>query len=354
MARQSKIFNHLFIVSIAISLIACNGKKSESPQQQPGATKPPPLTVELLIAQTETLSADIEVPGTILAFESTNIHSEVSGKLVQLNIKEGSYVSQGALLAKLYDGDLQAQKRKLEVQLKIAEQTENRQEQLLQIHGISQQDYDLSLLQVHNLNADIDIIKEAIHKTEIRAPFSGRLGLKNVSPGAYLTPAITLTSISQQNQLKIQFNIPEKYGSQLKNNQQISFTTDVSTKNYTANVLATEIVIDENTRTLAVRALVRHADASLLPGAFAKVRIVLGKNDRAIMIPTNIIIPQGREKLVYLYKNGISVQTTITTGVRDSTMIEVVSGLQVGDSVIKSGLLYLKPGGEVKTLNPKK
>lgn len=354
MAKQPNIFRHLFIASIVISVIACNGKKLEPSQQQSRPTKPPPLSVELLIAKTETLSADIEVPGTILAFESTDIHAEVSGRLVQLNIKEGSYVSQGALLAKLYDGDLQAQKRKLEVQLKIAEQTENRQGQLLKIHGISQQDYDLSLLQVHNLHADIDIIQEAIRKTEIRAPFSGRLGLKNVSPGAYLNPAIVLTSISQQNQLKIQFNIPEKYGSQLKNNQQISFTTDGATKNYSANVLATAIVIDENTRTLAVRALVKNADASLIPGAFAKVRIVLGKNEKAIMIPTSLIIPQGRNKLVYLYKDGISVQTTITTGVRDSAMIEVVSGLSVGDSIIKSGLLYLTPGGEVKISKSKK
>jgi membrane fusion protein, multidrug efflux system len=352
MIKQPKFYNHLFIVSAVLILLACNAKKSESPQQS-GPMKPPPLTVDLLIAKNETLSADIEVPGTILANEATEIHAEISGRLVQLNIKEGSFVSQGTLLAKLYDGDLQAQKRKLEVQLKIAEQTENRQEQLLKIQGISQQEYDISLLQVHNLNADIDIIKEAIRKTEIRAPFSGRLGLKNVSPGAYVTPAMILSSISQVNQLKIQFNVPEKYGAQLKNNQQVSFKTDGSDKTFTAQVLATEIEIDENTRTLAVRALIRNAEASLIPGSFAKVRIVMGKNDQAIMIPTSIILPQGRNKLVYLYKDGISVQTTIKTGVRDSTMIEVVSGLNVGDSVIKSGLLYLKPGGEVTLAKPK-
>lgn len=318
--------------------------------QQPGAgqMKQPALPVEIILAKTKLLSADIEVPGTILANESTEIRPEVSGRLVQLNVREGSFVSNGALLAKLYDGDLQAQMRKLEVQLKIAEQTENRQGQLLKIQGISQQEYDISLLQVHNLKADIDIISEAIRKTEIRSPFSGKIGLRNISPGAYITPATIITTISQVNQLKIQFNIPEKYGAQLKNGQNISFTIDGTLKKFTASVIASEVKIEENTRSLAIRALINNSDPVLIPGAFAKVRVVLGKNENAIMIPNEVILPQGREKLIYLYSGGKALQKAITTGVRDSSNIEVLSGLNVGDSVITTGLLYLKPGGDVK------
>jgi len=176
------------------------------------------------------LISDIEVPGSLLANESTEIRPETSGKLVQLNVREGSFISRGALLAKLDDRDLQAQKRKLEVQLKIAEQTENRQNQLLKIQGISQQEYDLSLLQVHNLNADIDIVNEAIRKTEVRSPFSGKLGFKNISPGAYVTPATIISTVSQVSQLKLQFTIPEKYSSEIKNGQLIDFTVDGSDK----------------------------------------------------------------------------------------------------------------------------
>ncbi len=328
--------------------MSCKEKKTNETGQMEGQGKAPPMNVEVLIVDTDILSADIEVPGTILPNESTEIRTEVSGRLVQLNIKEGAIVGQGALLAKLYDGDLQAQKRKLEVQLKIAEQTENRQAQLLKIQGISQQEYDLSLLQVHNLNADIDIINEAIRKTEVRAPFSGKLGLKNISPGAFITSTTILATLSQVSQLKIQFNIPERYGALLQNGQNISFTIDGSTKTYNASVIATESAITENTRSLAIRALVKNADAALLPGAFAKVRVVLGKNEKAIMIPNNIIIPQGRLKLVYLYKDGKSIQTNITTGVRDSSRIQVLEGLQVGDTVITSGLLFLKPEADVK------
>jgi membrane fusion protein (multidrug efflux system) len=184
---------------------------------------------------------------------------------VNLNVREGTFVSKGTMLAKLYDGDLQAQLRKLDVQLKIAEQTEQRQAQLIKIQGISQQEYDLSLLQVSNLKADIDIIKEAIRKTQILAPFSGKLGLRNISEGAYVTPSIVVTTISQVSQLKIQFNVPEKYGSQLRTGQTINFTVDGSNRTYSANIIAAEVKMDENTRSLAIRGIIKNGDAALIP-----------------------------------------------------------------------------------------
>ena len=312
----------------------------------PGA--PPPvqkaLVVQTLIAAPQSLSADIEVPGTIMANETAEIHPEVSGRLVQLNIKEGTNVSVGALLAKLYDGDLQAQLRKLEVQLKIAEQTEKRQAELVKIQGISQQEYDLSLLGVLNLKADMDIIKESIRKTEIRAPFGGKLGLKNVSPGAYVTPTSVLTTISQVSSLKIQFNVPERYSAQLKPGLPVSFSIDGTNKTFTATVIASEISIDENTRSLAVRALIKQQDPALIPGAFAKVKIVLGKNNEALMVPNSVIIPSGRKKQLYVYEGGKAMMKEVTTGVRDSTNIQVLTGIKAGDTVITSAVLFLRPG----------
>lgn len=308
----------------------------------------PPLSVEAMVVSARSVSSDVEVPGTIMAGESTEIHPEVSGRVVLLNVREGTFVSRGALLAKLYDGDLQAQLKKLQIQLQIAEQTEKRQAELLKIQGISRQDYDLSLLQVHNLNADMDIIRTSISKTHIRAPFSGKLGLRNISPGAYVTPATIITTISQVNALKLQFNVPEKYGSELRTGQYINFTVDGSTKNYTANIIATEVEIEENTRSLAVRALVKNTDRGLIPGAFAKVKLNLGKAENVVMIPNSSVLPQGRKKLTYLFKGGKAVQTDIETGARDSTNIQVISGVNIGDTVITTGLLFLRPDANVK------
>jgi membrane fusion protein (multidrug efflux system) len=337
-------------MSSLVLLTSCGGKdKKDSPK--PGtqnAAKTPVLQVEALIVRPQALSNDIEVPGSLLPNESTEIHPEVSGRLVQLNIREGAFVGKGTLLAKLYDGDLQAQLRKLQVQLKIAQQTENRQEQLLKIQGISQQDYDLSLLQVHNINADIEIIRTTISKTDIRAPYSGKLGLKNISPGAYISPATVITTISQVSQLKLQFNIPEKYGALIKKGQNISFGIDGTTKTFMAEVLASEGAIEETTRSLAIRAVIKSQDPALIPGAFAKVKILLGKNESALMVPNSSLVPMGRKKLVYLYNNSKAVATEITTGARDSTNIEVLSGIKNGDTVITSGLLFLRPNIDVK------
>ncbi|MBM3416658.1 MAG: efflux RND transporter periplasmic adaptor subunit [Bacteroidetes bacterium] len=359
-----KFYLKFLVTGFIVFLSSCGGndKKSNGQPAPGGLQKQPPLAVEAMIVSSKVLNTDIEVPGSLLANESTEIHPEVSGRLVLLNVREGAMVGKGTLLAKLYDGDLQAQLQKLEVQLKkseiqlkIAEQNEQRSSKLLQIQGISQQDYDMSVLQVNNIRADIGIINAEMGairanrtKLNIYAPYSGKLGLKNVSPGAFVTPSTIITTISQVNQLKLQFNVPEKYGALVQKGQTVDFTVDGSNKNFTASVLATEDAVEETTRSLAVRALVKENDPVLIPGAFARIKIVLGKNEEALMIPNNSIVPQGRKKLVYLYKNNKAVSAEVTTGVRDSSNIQVLTGLNKGDTVITTGLLFLKPDSEVK------
>jgi len=304
--------------------------------------------VEAMVVKPTSISQTVEVTGSILPFESTEIRSEISGRITGLNIQEGAFVQKGAVLVKLFDGDLQAQLKKLQVQLQIAEKTEERQRELLKISGISQQDYDLSLLNVNNLKADMDLLRVNISKTEIRAPYSGRMGLRNISMGAYISPSNLLTTISQVEAVKIEFSVPEKYSAQMSNGMVIRFTLEGNNVPYTAHVVATESRIEENTRNLRVRAVVNSHDKNLIPGNFAKVQVVLGKDDKALMVPTESIIPQARNKQVIVYRGGKADFLTVTTGVRDSTLIQVLTGLTPGDTVITTGLLFLKPKADVK------
>jgi membrane fusion protein (multidrug efflux system) len=233
------------------------------------------------------------------------------------------------------------------VQLQIAEQTEGRHEQLLKIGGISKEDFNSTTLQVSNIRADLDIINTEIDKTVIRAPFSGKLGLKQVSVGAFVTPQTVVTSIQKTSALRIDFNIPEKYISQIKPGHNVNFSVDGSDRNYTAVVIATESGIEQTTRSLTIRARVKGDQTGLVPGGFAKVKLNFEPDPNALMIPTQAIIPQARGKKVALFKNGKAQFVNVTTGIRDSTNVQITSGLQKGDTVIVTGLLSVKPDAQV-------
>lgn len=340
---------NLFSVLVLAALIAsCSSDKKKTDAAPARGMQQGPLEVEGMVIKTSSIQEIVEVSGSILANESTEIRPEISGRIVQLNIREGAIVPKGSLLVKIYDGDLQAELKKLEVQLQIAEKTEERQKELLKIGGIAQQDYDLSLLQVSNIKADIELIRVSIGKTEIRAPYTGRLGLKNISPGAYISPTTLLTTITEVRQMKIEFSVPEKYNTQITNGMPIEFTIEGSDKTYKANVLAKESYVDEATRNLRIRALVQSPDAFMVPGTFAKVNMILGRNDNAIMVPSIAVVPQARNKQVALYRGGVAIMTDITTGVRDSSRIQVISGLQPGDTLITTGLLFVKNESKIK------
>ncbi|RTL60412.1 MAG: efflux RND transporter periplasmic adaptor subunit [Sphingobacteriales bacterium] len=327
-------------------LFSCNDKKNASGNAKPDMN--PVLPIEGIIVKSSAIDENIKVSGTLIPFENTELRTETSGRVVSLNVAEGKFVTKGTLLVKIFDGDLQAQLKKLQVQLQIAQKTFERQNELLKINGISQQEVDLTGLQVSNIQADIDIIKTSIAKTELRAPFDGRLGLRNISPGAYVTPQTLVSTISEINQQKIEFSIPEKYSSQLSNGKDLIFTVDGSPNTYKAVVSATQTAIEENTRNLKIRAVVKNVDRYLVPGTFAKVEMILGKNDNAIMIPSDAIIPQARNKQVILYKGGEAAFVNVVTGIRDSSNVQIISGVNAGDTVITTGLLFLKPGAQVK------
>ncbi len=331
----------VFIVTIA----SCNSKKTP---EAGGRRQQGPLVVDGFIVKQRSISEKIEVPGSLLPFEETQIRAEVGGRVIQLNIQEGAVVSRGSLLVKLFDRDLQAQLRKFKVQLQIREKTQERSSELLKINGISQQDYDLSALDVENLRADIEATEIAITKTEIRAPYDGRVGLRNISLGSYIAPADIITTLRQVDNLKLEFSVPEKYAKEIVKGYRVTFKVDGGEQYHKATVMATENSVDQNTRTLRVRALVDEKDAELVPGVFAKVNLQLGKDDRALLVPSQAIIPAARNKQVILLRKDSAAYTVVETGIRDSAYVQVLKGLQVGDTVITTGLMAIRPNAKIK------
>lgn len=328
-------------------MASCNSKKV--PGGGAGARRQQgPLTVDGFIVRQSSISENIEVPGSLLPFEETQIRSEVGGRIVVLNIQEGDVVSQGSMMVKLFDKDLQAQLKKLKVQLEIKEKTQERSAELLKINGISQQDYDLSELDVENLRADIEATQIAISKTEIRAPYNGRVGLRNISLGSYISPTDIITTLRQVNNLKLEFSVPEKYAKEIVKGYKVSFRVDGGEQDHNATVMATENSVDQSTRTLRVRALVNEKHPELVPGVFAKVNLQLGKNDKALLVPSQAIIPAARNKQVILFRKDSALYTVVETGIRDSAFVEVTKGLKVGDTVVTTGLMAIRPNAKIK------
>lgn len=333
-----------------LTLLACEEKKEggQSPRGGQNPRQRGALSVEAFVAQTSSISEDVEVPGSLLPLEQTQIKSEISGRVVQLNVPEGTVVPKGYLLVKLFDQDQQAQLRKLKIQLQIAIKTVQRQKELLAINGISQQDYDLSALNVDNLKADIQAVEIAISKTEIRAPYQGEIGLRSISVGAYLSPSDVITTLRDVSQLKLEFSVPEKYAKNIAKGSQILFRVDGGQVDHPARVMATEGNVEPTTRTLKVRALVTEKHPELVPGIFARVQLKLGQDTRAIMVPTQAVIPQARNKRVILLRKDSAVFQIVETGLRDSSFVQILSGVKAGDTVITTGLMAVRPGSKVK------
>ena len=339
---QVKFVSFYCIGLFAITVLSCKGKP------EPGKPKEsPPTVVDIIVASPQAISNTVEANGSVVANEYVELHPEVSGRIIYLNVAEGHAVAQGTIIARINDADLQAQVSKSKVQLDLAQKTEERYQKLLEVNGLNQADYDNALNQVNSLKADIRYTQTLIDKTVIRAPFSGVLGLRQVSPGAFVTAANIIVTIQQVSKVKIDFTIPEEYSNIIKKGNRVDVEVDAAQKTTKkALVIATEPQVNLSTRNLKVRAILEGGSAN--PGAFVKVLVDAGGDKKAVMIPTNSIIPDDKNNQVILVKNGKASFVNVKTGVRESNNVEIISGIQPGDSVVVTGVLFARPKAPLK------
>lgn len=336
------------LFSIILLASACK-QKPEAPRQQQGNQ---PVVVDVIIAGYQPITNTVEANGTIVANEFVELRSEVNGRLTYLNVPEGSHVQQGTVIARINDADLQAQLAKTKVALDMAMKTEERLRKLLAINGVNQADYDLALNAVNGFKADMAYTQSLIDKTVVKAPFSGVIGLRQVSPGAYLTTTTTIATIQQLDKIKVDFTLPEEYSNLIRRGATVQVVTDASNKTIrTAVIQATEPVVNMNTRNLKVRALLQ--GANLNPGSYVKVLVSSSKDAKAIMVPTNAMLLDDKNKQLVVVKNGKGSFVNIQTGIRFDGNVEVLNGIKPGDSVVVSGVLFVRPKSALKVKSVK-
>ncbi|TWI00627.1 membrane fusion protein (multidrug efflux system) [Flavobacterium tiangeerense] len=344
---------YLVYAMLLIGFIGFIGYRISENKSEGGDSKDPKgkgktMNVTGIVATPETFDNNLSLSGSIEANEQVEIRSEVSGIVEGIYFQEGSNVSKGQILFKVNDIELRAQLRQTTTREGLASENERRAKLLLQKEAISQEEYDLARADLKSAQAQSQLIKAQIAKTAVRAPFSGRIGLRSISPGTYITPAILVAKLVNTGKLKITFSIPEKYATQVKNNTSLSFKVAGSTEIFSAKVYAIEPEVEVATRTLQVRAIADNKNGILLPGTFADVELPLDIIKDAIVVPTEAVIPVQKGKKVFITSNGQAKEVMIETATRTASSLLVLSGLKPGDTVITSGVMSLKDETPVK------
>lgn len=317
-------------------------KNSDTKGSKDKGKEEKPITVSGSVVRLQTFDNNLSLSGSIEANEQVEIRSEVSGIVTTIYFQEGSNVAKGQVLFKVNDLELKAQLAQAKTKESLASENERRAKLLLQKEAISQEEYDVARADFLSTKSQSQLIQAQIEKTSVRAPFSGKIGLRSISPGTYITPSLLVAKLVNTGQLKITFSIPEKYASQVKKNTTIAFKVSGSDQSYSAKVYAIEPEVEVATRTLKVRALANNSDGKLFPGTFADVELPLDIINDAVVIPTEAIIPVQNGKKVFIANKGMAKEVMVETATRSDASILILSGLKAGDTVLTSGVMSLK------------
>lgn len=323
-----------------------NKEMKEAPKEA-GNRQSKALNVRAVVLSQQGLTDGIFVSGSLVPDEEVSLSFESSGKITDIFFKEGTHVEKGELLAKINDAPLQADLRKKQAQVKLMQDRLFRAKALLEKEAVSKEAFQEAEANLAALEAEIEGVEAQIEQTELRAPFSGIIGLRQVSVGAYATTTTEVATLTKTAPLKVEFNVPERYAGMLPEGTELTFTAegDLTTRN--AKVYASDSRVDPETRTFAIRAIYPNADGKLIPGRYVNVNLVTQRFDNTLAVPSEAIVSEMGIDKVFVCKNGKAQPVEIAKGLRTDAMVQVLRGLVPGDTVITSGTMQLRSGQKV-------
>lgn len=344
------LFAGLLIVG-GVLLFPRDSTSSTAQEEESDAPQEQAPQADAVVVSPTSMAEQIRATGTLRADESVDLSVETSGRITSLDLPEGETVAAGTLLLAVSNDDLYAERRRLQAQFTLAEAREARQARLLEEGGVSQEAYDATQNEVEVLQADLAQVEARIAKTEVRAPFTGQLGLRYVSEGSYISPDTRIATLQRIDPIKLDFSVPEKYAGRVQAGQEVTFSVRNSDTEHTAEVLAVEPRINDETRSIRVRARSGNGVGELRPGAFADLTLTIGAVDDALVIPNFALVPNLGVQRVFVYRNGQAQPQEVTIGTRTSEMVQIIDGLAPGDTVLTSNIQELRPGRRVELAN---
>lgn len=321
--------------------------------QQP-KSKPMGLPVKAAPVKVGTVTDDVTAVGTLIANESVVIRPEVAGRVVRIHFNEGQTVASGARLVSLDAAEVQAQLAASRADERLTEQRAERSAELFKKNFISQQALDDAREAYKKSTAQRQENEARVAKTEIRAPFAGTMGLRQVSAGAYLKAGDDIARLDKIDVMKLDFRVPEVYLGKIRRDQPVAVRVDAFPgAQFPGRVYAVETTVDERTRTVMLRGRVDNPGAKLRPGMFARVALELGSNDKAVLIPEQAIVPRGDKNFVFRVVDGKAALTEVGLGSRSPGQVEILKGLRPGELVVTDGQIRLQDGAPVMLLPEK-
>jgi membrane fusion protein (multidrug efflux system) len=337
---------HKFLVRVLFTLLVVLGLALPgiTPAQAPGG-KPPGMPVKAAPVKISTLTTEVSAVGTLLANESVMLRPEIAGRVVAIHFEEGQTVPKGARLVTLDQSEYKAILAQSEAEAKLATRRYERSQELRKQNFISQEAVDEARSNLDRSAARRQETEVKLAKSELRAPFAGVVGLRQVSPGAYVKEGADIARLEDIDSIKLDFRIPEVYLGALRKNQEVAVRVDAyPNQMFKGRIYALEPGVDEKSRTVLARARIENKERKLRPGMFARVALTLGSRDAAIVVPDQAIVPRGESTFVFRVVDGKASLTPVTTGARSPGEVEIVKGLSPKDVVVVDGQLKLQDG----------
>ncbi len=355
-----KLTRILSCVALALSCYSLASFAAEPPAKTgapaAGAAAPAarPMSVEAVPAVIAPVNDEVTAVGSLQSNESVVIRSEIAGRIATINFQEGQTVHAGDLLFSLDASEYQAQLAQSSANMKSNETNFNRAKGLREKSLLSQQEYDDTSAKLEESRAKRDVDQSRLEKTSIRAPFNGVLGVRSVSPGAYVKPGEDLVMLEDIDPIKVEFRIPETYSRQVKPGQHITLRVDAYPGEiFNGTVYVIDTRMDTQTRTMLLRGRIPNAKKNLRPGMFARVALILVTRSNALVVPEQALVPFGGDQFIYRVVDGKAVQTRVEPGRRMDGKVEIKTGVNAGDHVIIAGQMKLRDGMPVAELDNK-
>lgn len=351
----------LFLSLAAVAVLGAAGfywkffsSASSAPKPAASAKGGLAIPVKVGVVRTGTISEEISAVGSLLANESVMIRPERDGRITAIHFTEGQLVRKGEKLVSLDTAEIEAQLAAATSEMNLNRSRLNRAEELHEKKFISAQALDDAREAMNQSTARHAEVKARLEKSAVIAPFEGVAGLRQVSPGAYAKAGQDVARLEGIGTLKLDFRVPEIYLGKIRKSQEVQVRLDAfAGETFRGEIYAIEPSVDEQTRTVLLRARVPNPGARLKPGMFARVILVLETRENALIVPEQALVLQGADRFVFRLADGKAVMAKIELGLRRLGEVEVRSGLTAGDTIIVDGQLRLRDGTPVTVLTDK-